>query len=52
VALQLGAKDQVYSSVYYMTLNPICVAQRETKILKKIVEDRVRNQNEQKSDLS
>ncbi len=32
---QSGAKDQFYTSVYYINLNPICVTQKGTKNLKK-----------------
>jgi hypothetical protein len=35
VAPQSGAKDLFYSAVYYSTLNPICVALRASKKLKK-----------------
>jgi hypothetical protein len=38
---QSSSKDQFYRAVYYITLNPIEVAQRLCKILKKNVEDRV-----------
>jgi hypothetical protein len=43
---QSGAKEQFYCSVYYITLNSNCDAQRASKNFeKKIVEDRVRRQN-------
>ncbi len=45
VVPQSGAKDQLYSTVYYITLNTLCVTQRAYKNLKKNVEDRVRSQN-------
>jgi hypothetical protein len=37
---QSGGKQKNYCSVYYITLNSNCEAQRVTKNLKKIVEDR------------
>ncbi len=46
VAPKSSAKDQFYFSVYYLTLNSNCEVQRASKNLKKIVEDRVRSQNE------
>jgi hypothetical protein len=39
-----GAKQKFYCTVYYITLNSNCKAQRASKNLKKIVEDRVRSQ--------
>ncbi len=33
MVLQSGAKDQFYSSIYYKTLSPICLAQRGSKNL-------------------
>jgi hypothetical protein len=42
VAPQSGAKQIVYCAVYNITLNSNCEAQRASKILKKIVEVRVR----------
>jgi hypothetical protein len=47
-----GAKGQFYSTVYYITLNPICVAQRASTNLMKIMEVRLESQNEQIGDLS
>jgi hypothetical protein len=44
MASQLGAKDQFYSTVYYITLNSNCEAQIVSRNLKSI-EDRVRSQN-------
>ncbi len=41
---QSGAKDQLYCTVYYITLNSNCEAQGVSKNLKKI-EDRVRSQD-------
>jgi hypothetical protein len=41
VAPQSGAKDQFYCTVYYITLNSNCEAQKVSKNLKQIVEDRV-----------
>ena len=35
VVPQSGAKDQFYCTVYYITLNSNCAAQRVPKILKK-----------------
>jgi hypothetical protein len=40
-APQSGAKQFFYCTVYYITLNSNCEAQRASKNLKKIVEDRV-----------
>jgi hypothetical protein len=40
VAPQSGAKQYFYCSVYYITLNSNCEAQRASKNLKKVVEDR------------
>ncbi len=48
---QLGAKDQFYGIIYYITLNSNCEAQRASKNLKKIVEDRIRSQNKGIGDL-
>jgi hypothetical protein len=45
VAPQTGAKDQFYCSVYYITFNSNCGAQRASKNMKTIVADRVRSQN-------
>jgi hypothetical protein len=45
VAAQYGAKYQFYCTVYYITLNSNCKAQRVSKNLKKNVEDRVESQN-------
>jgi hypothetical protein len=45
LAPQLGAKDQFYCIVYYITLNSNCEAQGASKNLKKNAEDRVRSQN-------
>jgi hypothetical protein len=39
-----GAKKNFYCTVYYITLKSNCEAQRASKNLKKIVEDRVRHQ--------
>jgi hypothetical protein len=36
VAPQSGAKDQFYFTVYYITLNSNCEAQRVSKKLKKL----------------
>jgi hypothetical protein len=44
VAPQSGVKNQVYSTVYNIALNPICMAQRASNFFN--VEDRVRNKNE------
>jgi hypothetical protein len=41
---QSGAKQNFYCTVYYITLNLNCEAQRAYKNLKKIVEDRVGSQ--------
>jgi hypothetical protein len=49
---QSGAKEKKYCTVYYIILNSKCEAQRASKNLKEIVEDRVRSQNECMSDLS
>jgi hypothetical protein len=43
---QSSAKDQIYDTVHYATLNAICVAQRASKDLKKTVEDKIRSQSE------
>jgi hypothetical protein len=40
-----GAKEQFYCTVYYITLNSDCEAQRASKNLQKILEDRVRSPN-------
>ncbi len=42
---KLGAKDQFYCNVYYITLNSNCEAPGVSKKLKKAVEDSVRIQN-------
>ncbi len=47
-----SAKAKFYCTVYYITFNSKCEAQRESKILKKNVEDRVRCQYLCMSDLS
>jgi hypothetical protein len=52
VAPHSGAKQNFYCSIYYITLNSNCEAQRAYKNLKKIVEDRVRCQKKCTSDLS
>jgi len=44
VVPQSGAKQIFYCTVYYITLNSNCEAQRALKKLKKIVEDRVGSQ--------
>ncbi len=44
VVAQSGAKHIFNCTVYYITLNSNCEAQRASKNLKKIVEDRVRIQ--------
>jgi hypothetical protein len=44
VAPQSGAKEFFYCTVYDITLNSNCEAQRGSKNLKKNVEDRVRSQ--------
>jgi hypothetical protein len=44
VVPQSGAKQNFYCTVYYITLILNCEAQRAYKNLKKIVEDKVRNQ--------
>jgi hypothetical protein len=44
VAPQPGAKQKFYCTVYYITLNSNCGAQRASKNLKKIAEDRVGSQ--------
>jgi hypothetical protein len=44
VAPQSGAKQIFYGTVYNITLNSNCEAQRAPKKLKKNVEDRVRSQ--------
>jgi hypothetical protein len=40
VAPQSGAKDELYCTVYYQTLNSNCEAQGVSKNLKKIVEEK------------
>jgi hypothetical protein len=52
VAPQSGAKQNFYCTVYYMTLNSNCEAQRASKNLRKIVEDRVGSKKKGMSDLS
>jgi hypothetical protein len=52
VAPQSGAIEKFYFTVYYITLNSNCEAQRVYKNLKSIVEDRVKSRNKWKSDLS
>jgi len=52
VAPQSSAKDLFYITVYHITLNPICVAQRASTNLMKILEVRLESQNEQIGDLS
>ena len=49
---KLDCKQKFYCTVYYITLNSNCEAQRASKNLKKIVEDRVRSQKWGMSDLS
>ena len=44
VAPQSGAKQIFYCTVYYITLNSNCEAQRASKNLKKNVEDRAGHQ--------
>jgi len=44
VALQSGAKQNVYCTVYTITLNSNCEAERASKNLKKDVEDSVGSQ--------
>jgi hypothetical protein len=44
VVPQSGAKKMFYFTVYYITLNSSCEAQRASKNLKKMVEDGVRSQ--------
>jgi hypothetical protein len=44
VAPQSGAKQIFYCTVYYITLNSNCEAQRAPKIFFLNVEDRVRSQ--------
>jgi hypothetical protein len=41
VASQFSVKDQCHGSACYLTLNPICIAQRSSKNLKN-AEDNVR----------
>ncbi len=45
-AIEKTAMQKIYCSVYYITLNSNCEAQRAHKNLKKIVEYRARSQNE------
>ncbi len=45
MAPQSGAKQKIYCTVYRVTLNSNCDAQRASKKLKWIVEDRVWSQN-------
>jgi hypothetical protein len=45
VAPQSSAKEIFYFTVFYITLNSNCDAQKASKNLKKIVEDRVISQN-------
>jgi hypothetical protein len=45
VAPQSVAKDQFYFTVYYITLNSSCEAQKLSQIWKKIVEDSVKSQH-------
>jgi len=52
VVPQSSAKDQFYSIGNFITLNPIFVAQRVSKNLKRNVEDRVGSQNKLTGDLS
>ena len=52
MAPQSGAKQIFYCTVYYITLNSNCEAQRASKNLKKITEDRVRSQKQCMSDQS
>ncbi len=47
-----GAKQIFYCTVYYITLNSNCEAQRASKNLKKIVVDRVSSQKQCISDFS
>jgi hypothetical protein len=47
-----GAKQIFYCTVYYITLNSNCEAQRASKNLKKIVVDRVGSQKQCISDSS
>jgi hypothetical protein len=47
---QSGAKEQFNCTIYYITLNSNCEAQRASKNLKN-VEDRVRSQNYCMNDL-
>jgi hypothetical protein len=44
VTAQSGAREQFYCTVYYITLNANCEAQRASKNFKKIVEDRIGSQ--------
>jgi hypothetical protein len=52
LAPQSDAKQNFYCTVYYITFNSNCEAQRASKNLKKITEDRVRSQKQCMSDLS
>jgi hypothetical protein len=45
VAPQTGAKGKFSFTVYYITLNSNCDAQRAFKNLIEVVEERVRSQN-------
>jgi hypothetical protein len=49
---KLDCKQNFYCTVYYITLKSNCEAQRASKNLKKIVEDRVGSQKWGMSDLS
>jgi hypothetical protein len=49
---KLDCKQNSYCTVYYITLNSNCEAQRASKNLKKILEDRVGSQKSGMSDLS
>jgi hypothetical protein len=44
VAPQSGAKQNFYLTVYYITLNSNCEAQRASKNSEEIADDRVRSQ--------
>ncbi len=44
VSPQSGSKQKIYCTVYYITINSNCEAERVSKNLKKI-EDRVKRQN-------
>jgi hypothetical protein len=45
MAPQTVAKGNIYCTVYYITLNSNCDAQRAFKNLIEVVEDRIRSQN-------